>query len=287
MATGGENPATEADIRDELRRICRTSSQEIDLGRAALLLAALEKPGSDIQPYLRHLKKLSREIGNYVFAGGGEADLATVLEALDQVFVRRYGYDGSNDVFDDPDGANMMAVIDNRTGLPVILGTILIHAGRALGWNIAGVNFPARFLVRLDVGGKRTILDPFDRLRRLGPKDLRRMHKSFSGKAAELLPLHYQDASDADVLLRVLNNTKLRHMRRGRFSDALDVLDIMLLIDPRAPGVWREAGLINARLDNIPAAIGALEAYLRYETKDVQLYRTSVLIQELRDRLNR
>lgn len=281
---------TAAEALGELEQMClRDNGRRLDLGRATLLLALQDKPGQSLAPYLRHLDKLAREIGAYVSAGqNGDAasvPLDLALEALDQIFVRRYGYDGSRDVFDDPDGANMMAVIDNRSGLPVMLGAILIHVGRQLGWAVTGVNFPARFLVRLDLGGQRTLLDPFERLKKVEPYALRRMLKGLSGRKAELSPDHYRDANDRDVLVRILNNVKLRHLRAARFAEAIDVIDVMLVVDPQRPEIWREVGMLHARLDNLPEAIGALESYLRFETSDVHLYKTSMLIQELRSRL--
>ena len=278
--------------RNELAQLCqKAEGGRHDLGRSGLLLALLEKPGSALTPYTRHLEKLAREINAYASAGGRietkDLTLDLALEALAQVFVTRYGYNGSADVFDDPDGANMMAVIDNRSGLPVVLGAILIHVGRMIGWDVAGVNFPARFLVRLDVGDERALLDPFDHLKRVESQGLRRMLKGLSGRKAELVPGHYQEAGDNDILIRILNNVKLRHLRAENFADAINTIDLMLTIEPQKPEIWREAGLLHARLDNVPEAIRSLESYLRYETSDPDLYRMSALIQELRSRLKR
>jgi regulator of sirC expression with transglutaminase-like and TPR domain len=89
-----------------------------------------------------------------------------------------------------------------------------------------------------------------------------------------------------EVLLRLQNNIKARLLQARQFEDALDVIETMLLIAPNATALWRESGLLNARLDNVKAAVAALEEFMRRDSGDTSRYRTSVLLQELRGRLN-
>ena len=54
-----------------------------------------------------------------------------------------------------------MHVLERRRGLPVALGILWLHAGRAYGADISGLAFPSHFLVRLAARGQRSILDVF------------------------------------------------------------------------------------------------------------------------------
>jgi len=273
------------DIRQRLTAIGAAADHAIDIAGAALALAVVRRPDVALEPYRRHLDKLAREVGQHA-GRGAETPIETQIEALREVVAKRYGYIGAEDAFDDPEAANLTRVIDRRSGLPVALGIIYIHAAKAQDWTLAGVDFPARFLLRIEHQGQRVILDPFDGLRALGAVDMRALFKAIAGSDAELSPAHYRVMTPREVLLRLQNNIKARLLQARQLEDALDVIETMLLIAPNATALWRESGLLNARLDNVKAAVAALEEFMRRESRDTSRYRTSVLLQELRGRLN-
>ena len=62
----------------------------------------------------------------------------------------RFGYEGDRLTYDDPQNADLMAVIDRRRGLPVALGILYIHAARAGGFAAQGLHTPEPFLLLLD-----------------------------------------------------------------------------------------------------------------------------------------
>ena len=275
-----------SDIRTRLTEIGQRPDRHIDLAETALILASADRPGVGFEPYRRHLRRLADEVRTY--AGGIESPVALDLriEALVQVIAKRYGYGGTEAVFDDLDAANMMRVIDSRSGLPIVIGILYIQTARALGWPISGLDFPGRFLIRLEDGPERKILDPFSGGCVLEPRDMRGMFKAVAGNHVELKPEHYAEMSNRRILLRLQDNIKSRLLRGDRPEDALEVLEAMLLFAPAETELWREAGLLYARLDRIPAAIEALEEYLRHSGGVQARYNTSVLLQELRARLN-
>ena len=94
-------------------------------------------------------------------AAQGSDDLVAQADALAAVLAEGYGYAGDTLTYEDLQNANLMRVIDRKKGLPVALGILYIHAGRAQGWDIAGLAFPGHFLVRIEGRGERRILDPF------------------------------------------------------------------------------------------------------------------------------
>lgn len=276
------------DICRRLTAIGKLPDNTVGLTETALVLAATTRPGADATPYERHLEKLTDDVATYA---GKDADnpvggLEMRIEALRQIMIKRYGYGGAEDAYDDPDCANLMRVIDRRQGLPVVLGIITMHVARALGWHIEGLDFPPRFLVRLEFEGRRAILDMFDGGVELGPPDLRGLYKAVSGAHVEISPGQYAAMANRDILLRACAKVKTYYLRSERLEDALDAIDTMLLFAPGNAALWREAGIINARLDRVTDAIAALEEFLRHAPGDASRYKTSVLLQELRERLN-
>jgi regulator of sirC expression with transglutaminase-like and TPR domain len=202
------------------------------------------------------------------------------------VIIKRYGYGGTQEVFDDLDAVNMMRVIDSRSGMPIVIGILFMQTARTLGWDICGLDFPGRFLVRLEAGGERRILDPFAGGTVVEPRDMRDMFKAIAGNHVELRPEHYRDMGNRDILLRLQGNIKIRLLREERFDDALETLEVMLLFASDKPELWRETGLLHARLDHIKDAVRALEEYLRRCGANEARYNTSMLLQELRAQLN-
>ncbi|PIW29696.1 MAG: hypothetical protein COW30_04515 [Rhodospirillales bacterium CG15_BIG_FIL_POST_REV_8_21_14_020_66_15] len=271
-------------IRRTLETIGRTADEDFPLAGAALALAAARQPGLNTGPYERHLARLADDVADH--AGPGEPPLALKHEALVQVLDRRYGYGGNESVFEDLDAANLARVIDTRRGLPVALGIVYMEVCRRLGWAMAGLDFPGRFLVRLEDAGGRMILDLFEGGRELSPPDLRGMLKTVAGAKAELRPRFLTEMTARQVVLRLEDNIRVRQMQKGDLAAAADTIDLMLLIAPGAGHLWREAGIVNARLERIASAVEALEEYLRFGPGGENGYEASLLLQELRAKLN-
>ena len=274
-----------ADLRARLIGLGRLPDEEIDLAEAALVLASIDRPRVPLEPYRRHLARLAADVRAYVGDAASEAPLGLRAEALGQVIAKRYGYAVDEAIEDVVEGANLMHVIDRRRGLAVGVGILYLHVAGALGWAIAGLDFPARFPVRLEHQGERAILDPADGARIVGAADLRGLLKALVGNHAELDPTRYRALGNRDVLLRLQNDIKVYLLRGERLDHALERVETALLFAPDAALLWREAGLLHAHLDNVKAAVAALEEYMRRNAGDAARYRTSVLLQELRGRL--
>ncbi len=282
-----EEPA-QASFRDEaeakafLRALGRISEGPLPLGPAALALAALDRPRVDLQRYHHHLDSLAREVGA---EAAGTALLDRRLAALNTVILERYGYQGDTLTYEDLQNANLMRVIDRRKGLPVALGILYIHAARAQGWDMAGLAFPGHFLVRLQDKGERVILDPFHGGKAREAAELRDLLKAIAGNEAELTPAHYAPVSDREILLRLQNNLKLRLVESRQMEKALRVIEGMMLFAPDHVGLLREAGLINAELGNLRAAIAAFERFLALAEHEGERHQAAALLQKLRARL--
>jgi regulator of sirC expression with transglutaminase-like and TPR domain len=267
-------------IGEELAAIGRAADEDIDLARAGLALARATRPHAAPEPYLRHLDLLVEE--TRLYAGASPPVLPLRVEALRNVLARRFGYGGDDQVFTDVDAANLMHVIDSRRGLPVVLGLIVIHVSRMLGWAAAGLDFPGRFLVRLEDGQRRCIVDPLRGLPELVPADLRELLKTVLGREAELTPDLYRPMANRAILARMQNNIKLRHIRAGRLEEALTVIESLMLITPGQTTLWREAGLVHARLKQFGEAIATLEAYLARDGSQAARHHVAVLLERLR-----
>lgn len=270
-----------AQAEDILRDIGTRPDDDIDLAEGALALAALDRPGVALDRYRDHIARLADDVGSEL-AGGG----VTLVDALNRVVLQSHGYHGDMLTYDDIQNANLMRVIDRKKGLPVALGILYLHAARAHGFAADGINFPGHFLIRTGEDGARLIIDPFNEGIERSAVDLRELLKATAGMEAELTPEHYAAVGNRDILVRLQNNIKARHERAGRPEDALRVVEGMLMFAPGMMPLWREAGVIHARLGNLGAAIEAFQTIVEGADTDSARHDAAAIVQKLRARLN-
>jgi regulator of sirC expression with transglutaminase-like and TPR domain len=242
-----------------LRAAGQAEDAAIDLAPTALAFATLARPEAGDDRYREHLKVLAADVAAAAPPGG---ELSARIDALRAVLIGKHGYQGDRESYDDLRNADLAHVIDRRRGLPVALSILWLHAGRAQGWTMSGLNFPAHFLLRINSdtpgGLDRAIIDPFNEGRALNAAELRALLKNLAGTAAELAPEHQMPVSNRAILLRLQNNIKIRLLQQQAPSEALAVLERMLLIAPKDAGLWHEAGALQATLENLGAALASL-----------------------------
>ncbi|MFT5487864.1 MAG: regulator of sirC expression with transglutaminase-like and TPR domain [Paracoccaceae bacterium] len=270
-----------AQAEEILRGLGTRPDDEIDLAEGALALAALDRPGVALDRYRDHIVRLADDVGD-ALAGGD----VTLVDALNQVVLQSHGYHGDMLTYDDIQNANLMRVIDRKKGLPVALGILYLHAARAHGFAADGINFPGHFMIRTGEDGARLIIDPFNEGIERSAVDLRELLKATAGMEAELSPQHYAAVGNRDILVRLQNNIKARHERAGRPEDALRVVEGMLMFAPAMMALWREAGVIHARLGNLGAAIEAFQTIVEGADTDAARHDAAAIVQKLKARLH-
>src|SRR6201987_2982737 len=266
-----------------LRDLGTSGERILPIAEAALALASFERPRVGLARYREHLRSLARDVGRHPGAAG---DIAERVRALNEVILLKYGYSGDELTYDDLQNANLMRVVDRRKGLPVALGIIYMHAGRAQGWETVGLAFPGHFLIRLSDGPERLILDPFHGGRICTAAELRELLKATAGLDSELQTEHYTPVSDRDVLLRLQNNLKARLIQAEQYERAVTVAETMLMLAPDLAGLWHEAGLLHARLGNMRSAAAALEQVVLRAPDGMARHQAAALLQQLRSKLN-
>lgn len=277
---------TRAEIAEDLKRFGLGSAPDMTVAEAAVWISALDRPALPLDRYQRHLEKLTDKAAAYARIGTGPVSTDEMADALRQIICRHYGYGtGAADAVD-ADCFDMTRVIDCREGASEALSVLHADVARRLGWQAELLKIPGRMLVRLQSLGERSILDPTADMLPQEPADLRAIIKAASGNEAELTPTMLQPLDDRAALLKLLAGRKSMLLRAHRLEDAKALIDTSLLIAPEEPTLWRECGLMNARMDRLHDAVEALETYLRLGPGDTARYNTSILLQELRGRLS-
>jgi regulator of sirC expression with transglutaminase-like and TPR domain len=274
-----------AQARLALDAIGQIPDSELDLAGAALQLARIDAPDADWRAAQHHLSELARDAAG-IAAERLEDDPSVRAGALAGLMTGRWRYTGDVDSYDDPANANLIQVIERRRGLPVSLGILWLHCARAAGWDAYGVDFPGHFMIALPSAGTQLVLDVFDGGQPMDARSLRTLIKRVDGPRAELRPGVLQPMPARAVLLRLQNNIKLRRLNAGDLQGSLTALEDMLRIAPDHAGLWREAAMLNQRLDHVGAALRGFERFLSLVPKGEAAERVRSAMDELRTRLN-
>lgn len=254
-----EAPAGE--IEAEIRAAGEQADETLDVARVALIFAQADQPDKSRKPYEVHLADMV-EAARANFAKASLAqmnDVAMVASVLANIVSGRFGYRGDTDNYDDLKNADLMHVIDRKKGLPVTLGVLYLHLARALGLDIAGLNFPGHFVLHLRIGAQATIIDPFNRGETLTPADLLNLLRSIEGPDAKLSPEIYAPVSPRDILLRLQNNILSRSLRAGDHDRARMVVTRMIWLAPTRAGLRFELGRLEVHAGRMSAAASAFE----------------------------
>ena len=265
---------------DELKRLAAVEDAHIDIAGTALHLAALDRPQVALARYRDHLSEITAAMTAASVGGAGRP------EVLRQVLVEDLRYRGDTETYDDVQNANLMRVIDRRKGLPVALGILFIHAAESIGWDMVGLSFPYYFLVRLEDGAERLVLDPFKGGEVDEPGAMREMLRRMSGGRLELKPEFHQAVSKREILMRLQNNIKTRALEARDPQRAAQILKRMLLFAPGYPSLWRELSVLQAARGNLHDAITAAESYVEWAADAAQRSDAAALLQSHKGKLN-
>ncbi|MXP64718.1 tetratricopeptide repeat protein [Roseomonas sp. M0104] len=279
---------SEAEARAALEAAGRLPEAELDLASVALQFARIDAPEADWGAAAQHLSELARATVTAA-AADPAADAGDGLRrtaVLRRVMQDQFGYAGDTETYEAPENANLVRVVERRRGLPVALGILWLHAAEAAGWGASGLDFPGHFLLGIEGSHGAAVVDPFQLGRPLEAPELRALLKGVQGPQAELRPEFLTPVGKRAVLLRLQNNIKLRRLRAGNLQGALVCTQDMLRLAPDTAALWREAALMNQRLDRIGAALACLDRFLELVPGGEAAERARVMAAELRQRLH-
>jgi regulator of sirC expression with transglutaminase-like and TPR domain len=157
-------------------------------------------------------------------------DPLKAMEALRDVLVDEYKFQGDVTDYRNPLNSSIAAVLRRKRGLPITLSHLAIAVGRRVGWPLEGIATPGRYLVKYDslrapdgTATEDLVFDPFAG-KLLSIDELRLM---FPGVAPELL---VEPAIPRQSLIRMLNNLETHLYEAGDQPRAELALTCRLLL---------------------------------------------------------
>ncbi|MFN8587410.1 MAG: tetratricopeptide repeat protein [Candidatus Eisenbacteria bacterium] len=247
-------------IRAQFAELIGRDDEQIELARAALLVAAEDDAALDVGACLATL-----DAWGTALAAGLAADATSVqrLARLRAFMFEELGFRGDVRDYYSPENSLLNAVMQRRLGIPLTLGIVFMELGWRIGLRFEGVAFPGHFLVRLAGEESDLLLDPFDHGTSVHEDDCRRMIAASSQGTLAYEPGMIRSVTRRDMVARLLLNLKVARLRAGDSPGALAAVEKLLVLFPDSAPELRDRGLLQYQLDRYRPALEALEEYLR------------------------
>lgn len=239
-----------------------------DVAAPAFLIARIEYPRLDPQPYIDRLDRMGEDAARFVAAAGADAPLAVRIDAVNRYLFGELGFTGNREHFEDPRNSCLNEVMDRKTGIPITMALIYIEVARRAGVRAEGINFPGHFLVRClqDLHSANPseglIVDPFHGGAILNEQECRRLMEPHMSAAA-FEPSLLARATRRQILVRMLLNLKKLYVKMHSFPQARQATDALLALQPSSLPDLRDRGLLAYHMGDFSHALRDLEQYLK------------------------
>jgi regulator of sirC expression with transglutaminase-like and TPR domain len=215
--------------------LLRKPDKQLDLERAALLIAEAEYRGLDVARYVTQLDELGAQARLQLVKSGlrpGRAPVSLALNTILNLVYRDLGFRGNVADYYDPRNSFLNDVLRRRTGVPISLALVLIAVAKRAGLKLEGVSFPCHFLVRaVSETGAPIFIDPFDG-RILSREEIQAMWEQITGEPGSVDEQALAPATSRQIIARILTNLRCIYEVRGDGRRLCQVLSRLAVVTP-------------------------------------------------------
>jgi regulator of sirC expression with transglutaminase-like and TPR domain len=271
------------EARRRLARLLAQPDASVELAHAALLIAAEERPGLDVEHYRARLYELGLAARERL----ARNQESSPVVALNKFIFEELGFAGNQSEYYDPRNSLLSDVLERRTGIPITLSILYLEIGRRAGLEVEGIGLPGHFIVRAgEANGERVLVDPFNG-KIIDTEDCQERLDTIYGGQATLTDAHLRPLSTREILARLLRNLKGIYAQAGLYRRALSIIERILLIAPDSIEERRDRGALLAQLGRYAEAIIDVEAYLKSAANAPDAERVKEQLQKMQAQLAR
>ena len=254
---------TREEARTRFAEAVARDENNLELDRAALLIAAEEYPGLEIEDYLDQLDRLAETAKTN---DDSYASPIVRMMRLSHLLFDELGFRGNTENYNDARNSFLNDVMDRRTGIPITLSVVYLEVARRIGLKLFGVGMPGHFIVKRapDPSGdeQEIFVDPFHGGRLLTEEQCREIIAEMYNGEMKFQPAFLQAVTRKQILARMLQNLKAIYARAQAHHKTLGVIERLLLLDPDAATGIRDRGLACFAMERYGEARSDLEEYL-------------------------
>ena len=243
---------------EHFHRLAHLPEEQIVLGRAALLIAAVEYPALDVDQQLRLLDSLAAAASRRI---GDNPDPLTAVNRLSEYLFDEVGFHGNQEEYYDPRNSFLNDVLARRTGIPIALSLVCIEVGRRLDIPLLAIGMPGHLLLRhRDV--EDWYIDPFFGGILLSPGETEQRLQDIAQGTVPWDPQYLTPMGNREFIARMIRNLKAIYLNQRDYTRALPLLDRLVIIQPEAKQEIRDRGVVHYRLRHLQEALDDLQSYL-------------------------
>ena len=232
--------------------------EQIDLAKTALLIASVEYPNLDIEKQLGLLDSLARVAARRI---GDDSDPLARVNRLTEYLFDEVGFSGNQDDYYNPGNSLLNDVLARRVGIPITLCLICIEVGRRVGIPLVAIGMPGHLLIRhQEIEG--WFIDPFNGGILISKDECAQRLMEISENRVRWNSSYLAPIGNREFVARMLRNLKGIYLDHKDYPRALDMLDRLVIIHPKAEQELRDRGVVHYRLERYEDALDDFESYL-------------------------
>jgi regulator of sirC expression with transglutaminase-like and TPR domain len=248
-----------------------TPRPRLDLALA--LIAAAGRPEVDPDRVVATLDHLSASVHGV----GAESICSELFGAEGPI-----GLGGDRTDYYDPRNSLLDQVLERRRGQPITLSVVGIEVARRHGVELEGIGMPGHFLLGDRTTGR--FFDAFDGGRSLDQQAARALFWELHGADQPFESVYLAATSPSMIVVRVLNNLRGAHLRRGDRRGLTTALELQVALPGTALPARRDLAAVLGADGRFLEAARVHEALADDDPGSAEEHRRTAL--QLRARLN-
>jgi regulator of sirC expression with transglutaminase-like and TPR domain len=272
-----------SDTWEEFVRLVESPDNEIDLARAALLIAATEYPELDIEHQLGLLDSLAAAASRRV---GVDRSPLSCVNTLSEYLFDEVGFRGNQENYHDPRNSFLNEVLSRRLGIPITLSLVCIEVGKRLDIPLIGIGMPGHFLIR-HRNAEDLFIDPFYGGVLLSEEECAQRLWEITRNSLHWNPRFLSPVRNREFIARMLRNLKGIYLEQPDYPRALAIIDRLVVLQPEAAHERRDRGAVHYQLGHYAEALVDLQSYLASSRTGPDAASVQWLVSHIRDILGK
>lgn len=269
-------------VLSQFAEVTNRPDYQIDVARAAMLLAAAEYPQLNVERELFAFQRLAGAISSKFL---DDNDPLYCINVISEHLFDDMGFRGDADNYYDPRNSYLNQVLERRAGIPITLAVVYMEVGRRLKVPLLGIGMPGHFLVRhREI--ENLYIDAFSGGILLSEEECRDIVGELAHGDIAWSPDLLKPVSNREIIARMIRNLKAIYMADEDFVRALTVSEFALALDPHSAIDRRDRGIVHYQLGHSAEALDDLVYYLDLAPSGPDVEGVHALVAELRSFLD-
>lgn len=236
--------------------------EELELSRAALVIASAHYPSLNLDYYMKQLACMERTLRPRMRVANAPEQQIAIINAhlFDELGLR-----GDKEDYFDPRNSFLNEVLDRKRGIPITLCLIYLEVAQRLFLPIFPVGMPYHFFMRYETPQRHFYIDPFYGGAILTEEECFERISEIAGERLPYDPSYTQITPKRIFLYRLLNNLKRYYLENDKRVQAETTLKQLLVILPESVSNLRELGKISLNEQRYAEALDWFQRYLDAE----------------------